>query len=69
MKFPGVHLHSVKMACGENPKRVYGSKGGASPIDAHGQHVAGYRAAFIEGQATIATSTGISTNGGARQAR
>ena len=26
MKFPGAP-YSLKMACGENPKRVYGSKG------------------------------------------
>ena len=37
------------MACGENPKRVYGSKGG-SPMTRMG-NVAGYRAAFIEAQA------------------
>lgn len=45
MKFPGAP-HSVKMACGENPKRVYGSKG-ASPSTRMG-NVAGYRSAFIE---------------------
>jgi len=27
MKFPGAP-YGLKMACGENPKRVYGSKGG-----------------------------------------
>ncbi len=45
MKFPGAP-HSLKMACGENPKRVYGSKG-SSPSTRMG-NVAGYRAAFIE---------------------
>ena len=34
MKFPGAPW-GLKMACGENPKRVYGQKGG--PVDAHGQ--------------------------------
>ncbi|MBJ6985656.1 amidohydrolase [Luteimonas sp. MC1750] len=44
MKFPGAP-HGLKMACGENPKRVYGQKGG--PATRMG-NVAGYRAAFIE---------------------
>ena len=45
MKFPDAP-HSLKMACGENPKRVYGSKG-SSPSTRMG-NVAGYRAAFID---------------------
>jgi imidazolonepropionase-like amidohydrolase len=44
MKFPGAPW-GLKMACGENPKRVYGQKGG--PATRMG-NVAGYRAAFIE---------------------
>ncbi|WP_149195875.1 amidohydrolase [Luteimonas suaedae] len=44
MKFPGAP-HGLKMACGENPKRVYGEKGG--PATRMG-NVAGYRAAFID---------------------
>ena len=44
MKFPGAPW-GLKMACGENPKRVYGSKGGPSTRMGN---VAGYRAAFIE---------------------
>lgn len=44
MKFPGAPW-GVKMACGENPKRVYGQKGG--PATRMG-NVAGYRAAFID---------------------
>lgn len=44
MKFPGAPW-GLKMACGENPKRVYGEKGG--PATRMG-NVAGYRAAFIE---------------------
>ncbi|WP_228482165.1 amidohydrolase [Lysobacter sp. H21R4] len=44
MKFPGAPW-GLKMACGENPKRVYGDKGG--PATRMG-NVAGYRAAFIE---------------------
>src|SRR5690554_6726163 len=44
MKFPGAP-HGLKMACGENPKRVYGQKSG--PATRMG-NMAGYRAAFIE---------------------
>ena len=47
MKFPGAP-HSLKMACGENPKRVYGGRG-QSPMTRMG-NLAGYRAAFIEAQ-------------------
>ena len=42
MKFPGAP-YDLKMACGENPKRVYGEKGGPSTWMGD---VAGYRAAF-----------------------
>ncbi len=45
MKFPGAP-HGLKMACGENPKRVYGTRGQA-PGTRMG-NVAGYRAAWIE---------------------
>src|SRR3954462_9287148 len=45
MKFPGAP-YGLKMACGENPKRVYGSKGPA-PSTRMG-NVAGYRAAWIK---------------------
>jgi len=45
MKFPGAP-YGLKMACGENPKRVYGSKGRA-PSTAMG-NVAGYRKAWID---------------------
>ena len=48
MKFPGAP-HGMKMACGENPKRVYGGKGRA-PGTRMG-NVAGYRQAWIEAQA------------------
>jgi imidazolonepropionase-like amidohydrolase len=44
MKFPGAPW-GMKMACGENPKRVYGQKSG--PATRMG-NVAGYRAAFID---------------------
>ncbi len=44
MKFPGAPW-GLKMACGENPKRVYGQRGG--PATRMG-NVAGYRAAFID---------------------
>lgn len=45
MKFPDAP-YGLKMACGENPKRVYGSKG-QSPSTRMG-NVAGYRSAWIE---------------------
>jgi imidazolonepropionase-like amidohydrolase len=45
MKFPGAP-YGLKMACGENPKRVYGSKG-RSPATRMG-NVAGYRTAWIK---------------------
>ena len=45
MKFPGAP-HGLKMACGENPKRVYGSRR-QLPSTRMG-NVAGYRAAWIE---------------------
>jgi imidazolonepropionase-like amidohydrolase len=45
MKFPGAP-HGLKMACGENPKRVYGGRGQA-PGTRMG-NVAGYRAAWID---------------------
>jgi len=44
MKFPGAPW-GLKMACGENPKRVYGSKGGPSTRMGN---IAGYRAAFAD---------------------
>jgi imidazolonepropionase-like amidohydrolase len=47
MKFPGAP-YTLKMACGENPKRVYGSKGG--PGSRMG-NVAGYRKNWIKAQA------------------
>jgi imidazolonepropionase-like amidohydrolase len=47
MKFPGAP-YGLKMACGENPKRVYGSKG-AAPMTNMG-NVAGYRKAFLDAQ-------------------
>lgn len=58
MKFPGAPW-GVKMACGENPKRVYGQKSG--PATRMG-NVAGYRAAFID------ASEYLRKNGGKKQA-
>jgi imidazolonepropionase-like amidohydrolase len=46
MKYPGAP-YGMKMACGENPKRVYGNRGGPSTLMGN---VAGYREAFIEAQ-------------------
>ncbi|MDP9104093.1 MAG: amidohydrolase, partial [Pseudomonadota bacterium] len=45
MKFPGAP-YGLKMACGENPKRVYGSKG-RTPSTEMG-NVAGYRRGWID---------------------
>ncbi|MBT8471787.1 MAG: amidohydrolase [Marinicaulis sp.] len=47
MKFPDAP-YGMKMACGENPKRVYGQQGG--PATRMG-NFAGYRAAWIEAAA------------------
>lgn len=47
MKFPGAP-YGLKMACGENPKRVYGERGRA-PSTRMG-NVAGYREAWIRAQ-------------------
>lgn len=46
MKFPGAR-HGLKMACGENPKRVYASRGPSTRMG----NVAGYRAAWIAAEA------------------
>jgi imidazolonepropionase-like amidohydrolase len=46
MKFPGAR-YGLKMACGENPKRVYGNRGGPSTRMGN---MAGYREAFIAAQ-------------------
>jgi imidazolonepropionase-like amidohydrolase len=46
MKFPGAR-YGLKMACGENPKRVYGQRGGPSTRMGN---MAGYRNAFIQAQ-------------------
>lgn len=45
MKFPGAP-YGLKMACGENPKRVYGSK--AREPSTNMGNVAGYRSAWID---------------------
>ena len=47
MKFPGAP-HGLKVACGENPKRVYGDRLQA-PMTRMG-NVAGYRSAWIDAQ-------------------
>ena len=56
MKFPGAPW-GLKMACGENPKRVYGQKGGPSTRMGN---VAGYRAAFAEAKEYLRKQTGDS---------
>ena len=45
MKFPDAP-HSLKMACGENPKRVYSSRGPSTRMG----NVAGYRNAWIDAE-------------------
>jgi imidazolonepropionase-like amidohydrolase len=46
MKFPGAK-YGLKMACGENPKRVYANRGPSTRMG----NVAGYRAAWIQAEA------------------
>jgi imidazolonepropionase-like amidohydrolase len=46
MKFPGAK-YGLKMACGENPKRVYQSRGPSTRMG----NVAGYRSAWIAAEA------------------
>src|SRR5947209_1987784 len=46
MKFPGAK-YGLKMACGENPKRVYQQRGPSTRMG----NVAGYRAAWIQAEA------------------
>ncbi|MEK0430199.1 MAG: hypothetical protein RL139_3, partial [Gemmatimonadota bacterium] len=46
MKFPGAP-YGLKMACGENPKRVYANRGPSTRMG----NVAGYRAAWIAADA------------------
>jgi imidazolonepropionase-like amidohydrolase len=45
MKFPGAP-HGLKMACGENPKRVYAQRGPATAMG----NVAGWRSYFAQAQ-------------------
>jgi imidazolonepropionase-like amidohydrolase len=45
MKFPGAP-YGVKMACGENPKRVYQNRGPSTRMG----NMAGYRAAYIQAE-------------------
>jgi imidazolonepropionase-like amidohydrolase len=45
MKFPGAP-YGLKMACGENPKRVYANRGPSTRMG----NMAGYRAAFIDAE-------------------
>ena len=46
MKFPGAK-YGLKMACGENPKRVYASRGPSTDMG----NVAGYRRTWIQAEA------------------
>ena len=60
MKFPNAP-YGLKMACGENPKRVYGSRGG--PMTRMG-NVEGYRNAWIAAQDYKAKWDNYAANGG-----
>ncbi|MCF7222182.1 amidohydrolase [Marilutibacter chinensis] len=64
MKFPGAPW-GLKMACGENPKRVYGGRGTA-PGTRMG-NVAGYRAAFIDAAEYLAKNKPRSADRGKRR--
>lgn len=52
MKFPGAR-QSLKMACGENPKRVYGSRN--QPPATRMGNIAGFRAAWAKARHTMET--------------
>ena len=54
MKFPGAP-HGLKMACGENPKRVYGSKGNM-PQTRMG-NIASTRATWLKATSSLALPT------------
>jgi len=66
MKFPGAP-YGLKMACGENPKRVYGSRGGA-PSTRMG-NVKGYRDAWIEAREYLDEIEAAEASGGDMPAR
>ena len=60
MKFPGAP-YGLKMACGENPKRVYGQRGGPSTRMGN---VAGYRSAWIRAADYRRRTDAAGNNGG-----
>jgi imidazolonepropionase-like amidohydrolase len=62
MKFPGAP-YGLKMACGENPKRVYGTGKGSAPMTRMG-NVAGYRDAWIKAAAYQKKWETFAENGG-----
>ncbi len=62
MKFPGAP-YGLKMACGENPKRVYGTGKGSAPMTRMG-NVAGYREAWIKAAAYKKKWQGFAKDGG-----
>jgi imidazolonepropionase-like amidohydrolase len=62
MKFPGAP-YGLKMACGENPKRVYGGKQ-RTPATRMG-NVAGYRTAWIKAEAYAKKLKGAANGDGA----
>jgi imidazolonepropionase-like amidohydrolase len=65
MKFPDAP-YGLKMACGENPKRVYGNSGG--PMTRMG-NVEGYRNAWLAAQDYKATWDDYAANGGDEPSR
>ncbi|MBT8143955.1 MAG: amidohydrolase family protein, partial [Gammaproteobacteria bacterium] len=62
MKFPGAP-HTLKMACGENPKRVYGAGRQSAPMTRMG-NVAGYRQAWADAQSYLRKLDNAEAGGG-----
>ena len=65
MKFPGAP-YSLKMACGENPKRVYGGELKQTPASRMA-NVAGYRTAWIQAADYINKQDAFAGKTGARR--
>ncbi len=67
MKFPGAP-YGLKMACGENPKRVYGTGKDSAPMTRMG-NVAGYRQAWIKAADYARKWRNFEENGGEQPER
>jgi len=66
MRFPGAP-ETIKMACGENPKRVYGGRGGA-PSTRMG-NLRGTRAAFFKAERLLARLESHAEEGGKKKGK